>query len=47
MVLLALGREFLAKFGGDSIDELDAHRATFERALRKRFGRGGTLRAQR
>jgi chorismate synthase len=47
MVLLALGREFLAKFGGDSLRELDAHRAAYERALRKQFGRGGPLRAQR
>ena len=39
MVLLAVGREYLAKFGGDSLRELDAHRRAFERSLRSRFGR--------
>jgi len=38
-VLLAVGREYLAKFGGDSLRELDAHRRAFERSLRSRFGR--------
>lgn len=47
MVLLALGREFLAKFGGDSLQELDAHRAAYERSLRRRFGRRGRLRELR
>jgi chorismate synthase len=47
MVLLALGREFLAKFGGDSLRELDAHRAAYERALRRQFGRRGRLRELR
>jgi chorismate synthase len=44
MVLLTVGREYLAKFGGDSLRELDAHRRAFERELQRRFRRGGALR---